>query len=129
MEHKGAKKITLSRILRFAFSAFLLMFWVDATAQDNGHTVTGTVIDADSRDPLPGVTILIEGTEIGTTTNLDGDFEIELPSPNEILFFSYVGFSEQTVDVDGRTELSVALEPDIYMGEEVVMVGYGRQRE
>ncbi len=96
-------------------------------AQD-GPTVSGTVTDSESGESLPGVNIQVVGTQIGTTTGADGTYEVTVPSENSTLRFSFVGFNTQTVDVNGRTTIDVALEPSTLTGEEVVVVGYSEQR-
>ena len=88
--------------------------------------VTGTVTDAETGDPLPGVNIVVEGTTTGTSTDMDGEYSIEVPS-DATLVFSFVGYQEQTVDVNGREEISVTMEQAVTELEEVVAVGYGQQ--
>ncbi|MCG8700833.1 MAG: SusC/RagA family TonB-linked outer membrane protein, partial [Bacteroidales bacterium] len=86
-------------------------------------TVSGTVTD-DLGVPLPGVTILVEGTSKGTITDLDGMFSIEA-SPSDNLKFSFIGFKVQTITVGNQSVINVKLEPDSEAIEEVVVVGYG----
>jgi TonB-linked SusC/RagA family outer membrane protein len=90
--------------------------------------VSGTVSDASTGETLPGVNIQIVGTQIGTTTGADGSYEITVPSEDATLQFSFVGFSSQTVEVNGRTSIDVTLEPATLTGDEVVVVGYSEQR-
>lgn len=92
------------------------------------HQVTGTVVDANSNEPLPGVSILIQGTGQGTSTNLDGTFDLSTPDDQSTLVFSYVGYIRLVVPINGRSELEVELEPSVMMGDDVVVVGYGTQR-
>jgi hypothetical protein len=58
-------------------------------------TITGTVKDATSGDPLPGVNVIIEGTTIGVITDIDGKFSIDVPSSNAVLVFSFVGYTSE----------------------------------
>ncbi|HEX3008032.1 MAG TPA: SusC/RagA family TonB-linked outer membrane protein, partial [Bacteroidales bacterium] len=90
--------------------------------------VTGTVTDAASSEPLPGVNIIVEGTTIGVVTDIDGKYSIEVPSTDKALIFSYVGYSSQTIAIAGKTVVDVSLVPDVKALEEVVVVGYGVQR-
>jgi TonB-dependent starch-binding outer membrane protein SusC len=92
------------------------------------ETVTGRVTDAAQGDPLPGVNVILEGTTTGTTTNIDGNFELPVPSLDETLVFSFIGYQSQTVEIDGRTEINIVLQQDVIAGEELVVVGYGVQR-
>ena len=87
---------------------------------------TGLVKDAKG-NPLPGVTIIIRGTKTGTTSAADGTFRLNLPTGNEYLILSSIGFKTQEVAVNGKTTLEVRLEDDNAALEEVVVVGYGTQ--
>jgi TonB-linked SusC/RagA family outer membrane protein len=92
------------------------------------HEVTGEVVDAEEGSTLPGVNIVVQGTQIGTTTRANGTFTIEAPSDQETLVFSFVGYQEQEVPIDGRSEITVQLEPSVTAMEEVVVnVGYQEQ--
>ena len=90
--------------------------------------VSGTVTDAQTGDPLPGVNIVIQGTTQGTTTDMDGEYSIEAPA-DATLVFSFVGYQEQTVEISGQQEIDVAMEQAVTELEEVVAIGYGQQRK
>ncbi len=90
--------------------------------------VTGTVTDANDGNTLPGVSVLVEGTTIGAITDFEGQYEIEVPSADATLVFSFVGYTTREVPVDGRNIIDVALESALVGLEEVVVVGYGTQR-
>lgn len=92
------------------------------------HKIGGKVTD-ETGEPLPGVSILVKGTQQGTTTDADGAFAIEVPNENTTLVFSFVGYMSQEVEVGGRSSISVALAVDNKALEEVVVVGYGTQRK
>ncbi len=83
--------------------------------------VTGTVTDEASA-PLIGVNISEKGTFYGTTTDVDGNYELKVTSPDAILVFSYVGFERQEIEIDGRSEIDVTLVEGIELGE-VQVVG------
>ena len=112
----------LGVMLIFAF------FGLQATVAQEGPTVTGTVTDAETGETLPGVNIQVMGTQTGTTTDADGTFELTVPNENATLRFSFVGYQQQTVDLNGRTSVDVALESATLTGEEVVVTGYSEQR-
>jgi TonB-linked SusC/RagA family outer membrane protein len=96
-----------------------------ATAVQN-VTVAGRVTDAKG-EGLPGVTVLVKGTAIGTATGADGSFSLSVPE-NSVLVFSSVGYGRQEVSVSGATTtLSIALVEDQQSLNEVVVVGYGTQ--
>ena len=92
------------------------------------HTVTGEVTDAREGTTLPGVNIVVKGTQIGTTTRSDGTFTLEAPSPTDTLAFSFVGYQEKEVAIEQRSQISVTLQPAVTALEEVVVnVGYQEQ--
>ncbi|QTY27684.1 SusC/RagA family TonB-linked outer membrane protein [Flavobacterium sp. CS20] len=87
------------------------------------NTLSGTVVD-DQNMPVPGVNILIENTQRGTTTDFDGNYTIEINN-GEVLVFSYLGFKTQKISYTGQSEINVELEPDLSQLEEIVLIGYG----
>ncbi len=99
-----------------------------AYAQDSGkRRITGTVTDGNG-SPLPGAYVFIKGTEVGTTTNIDGMYVIDI-NPKDQLTFSFVGFLEKTLAPKaGSNTLNVELSEDSLMMEEAVMVAYGAQK-
>ncbi|EAR14591.1 putative outer membrane protein, probably involved in nutrient binding [Robiginitalea biformata HTCC2501] len=99
----------------------MLPFW--AIGQG---TVSGTVTDAETGQPLPGVTVLVQNTTTGTTSDFDGNYTIDVPA-NATLVFSYLGFVRQTVAINGRSTINVVMQPDTEQLDEVVIVGYGTQ--
>ncbi|WP_339070474.1 TonB-dependent receptor [Chitinophaga sp. 212800008-4] len=86
--------------------------------------VTGFVTDAVTKDPLPGVTVSVEGSSIGTVTDAMGKFTIQAPAENSTLVFSYIGYNTQKVAIGGRQELQIKLDADTKKLEEVVVMGY-----
>lgn len=89
--------------------------------------ITGTVLDS-SGEPLPGATVIIEGTNTGTVTNLDGKYSIEA-NEGDVLVFSFVGFERQRRVVGNSNVIDVTLTEDMSSLDEFVIVGYGTQRE
>lgn len=106
------------------------MFWVWlmplAIAQQQ---VSGTVTDNSDGSPLPGVNILLKGTTTGTVTDMDGGYNLSVPGADAILVFSFIGYQSQEVVVGNRTAVNISLAPDLSTLSEVVVVGYGTQRE
>jgi TonB-linked SusC/RagA family outer membrane protein len=98
-----------------------------AFAQD--RQISGTVTDGTEKVPLPGVSILIKGTNSGTTTDADGKYRISVPANAKTLVFSFVGFILQEVEIGTRTTIDVALAPDTKTLQEVVVTGYGQQEK
>jgi TonB-dependent SusC/RagA subfamily outer membrane receptor len=87
-------------------------------------TVTGRVAD-EKGEGLPGVNVLVKGTNNGTTTAADGGYTLNAPDGNSTLVFSYIGFTTQEVAINNRSTLNVSLAPDVQSLNEVVVVGYG----
>lgn len=90
--------------------------------------VTGTVTSADDGTTLPGVTVLIQGTEKGAITNADGQYEVTAASDG-ILVFSFIGMKALEVPVQGRSVINVVMESEAVTIEEFVIVGYGVQQK
>jgi len=88
-------------------------------------TVSGTVTDNMFKEPLIGVTIVIEGTSDGTVTDIDGNYTLNNVPSNGNLAVSYVGMQSQTIEVNGRTNINIVLREDSEMLEEIVVTGYG----
>ncbi len=110
----------------FALLPLLLVMTLNASAQD--RTITGTVTDESDGSPIPGVTVLIQGTERGTVTDLQGRFQITA-QPNDVLVFSFVGMVTREVSVGDQTTMDVPLIADIIFGDEVLVTAFGLQRE
>ncbi|MGB5262977.1 MAG: carboxypeptidase-like regulatory domain-containing protein, partial [Lutimonas sp.] len=91
------------------------------------QSISGTVSDA--QGPLPGVNVIVKGTDNGVTTDFDGRYTISDVSPNSILEFSYVGFQTRDITVAGQTVINVVLEEDVNQLDEVVVIGYGVQKK
>lgn len=90
-------------------------------------TIRGSVAD-EKGEALPGVNILVKGTQQGTTTGVDGSFAIEVPDENAVLVFSFVGYVTQEVIAGNRNSLEIRLISDQKALEEVIVVGYGTQK-
>lgn len=105
---------------RFILSCYSFLLVIGLVAQGK---VSGVITS--EGDPLPGVTILEEGTSNGTITSVEGEYTIQLTGNNPALRISMVGFSTVTVPVNGRTTINVTLLPDVHDLEEVVVIGYG----
>jgi TonB-linked SusC/RagA family outer membrane protein len=91
--------------------------------------VNGKVTSSEDGTPIPGVNVVVQGTTKGTTTDANGLYTIQLGPSETTLVFSFVGFAPQTVQVDSRATIDVSLETDVTTMDEIVVVGYGTQRE
>ncbi|MFO8234115.1 MAG: TonB-dependent receptor [Bacteroidales bacterium] len=111
---------------RVLFSILLfLMFGYTAMAQ---ITVSGTVVSEEEEEPLPGVSVTVQGTNIGATTDAEGMYTIEVPDEEAILEFSFVGMETQEIQVGEERTIDVTLSEDVVGIDEVVVTGYGTQK-
>lgn len=96
------------------------------SVQSNSATaisfIKGQVTSLEDGTPLPGVNVLVKGTQVGTVTNLDGFFQLSNVSPDQKLVFSFIGLQTKEVDV-AQTQMNVALAPDVSQLSEVVVTG------
>jgi TonB-linked SusC/RagA family outer membrane protein len=91
--------------------------------------VNGRVTSADDDQPFPGVNIIVKGTTLGTVTDADGNYSIDVPSPESVLIFSSIGYSTTEVVVGTQSNINLALEADVTSLSEIVVVGYGVQEK
>lgn len=108
-------------VKRCAFFVLLLLVNLSLIAQ---QTVTGVVSDAGGQ-PMSGVTVMVTGTTTGTLTGVDGKYSIPVPSGAKTLQFSFIGFADQVVDINGRSVINITLVEAVTGLDEVVVVGYG----
>lgn len=92
------------------------------------QTVSGVVSD-DTNTPIPGVNVLVKGTSVGTTTDTQGRYTLEVPDGSAVLVFSFIGYQTQEVAVGTQTTINVTLASDVQALQEVVVVGYGEQKK
>ncbi|MFA5587154.1 MAG: carboxypeptidase-like regulatory domain-containing protein, partial [Mariniphaga sp.] len=117
----------------FLALAFLLFGFSDIQAGINpveqaSVRISGTVTSAADGLGLPGVSIVVKGTSVGTVTNMDGNYSINV-APDATLVFSFIGFSTQEIPVQGRNTINVVMEESIEALEEVVVTALGIRRE
>ncbi len=91
--------------------------------------VSGVVKDADDGTGLPGVNVIVSGTKVGTITDANGFYSIEVPGSSSVLKFSFIGYMTKEVKVNAQTVIDISLETDITELQEIVVVGYGTQRK
>ena len=91
--------------------------------------ITGKVTSSDDGFPLPGTSVIIKGTTTGTTTDFDGNYELNNVAGDATLVFSYIGFTTMEVPVNGQSQINVALQVDAQQLDEVVLTGYSTERK
>lgn len=106
----------------------LMTLVTSLSALGQAKIITGTVKDPKG-ESLPGVSVLIKGTQKGTSTDADGKFRLNIETPETVLVFSFIGFQPQEVTAGSRTSLNIVLKEDATSLDEVVVVGYGTQRK
>lgn len=110
-----------------SFLSFLILISWQSIAQQ--RQISGEVFD-ESNLPIPGVSVQIKGTTLGSTTDFNGAFSIMLPQDGtSILRFSYIGFKTEEIQIGNQTTLKVILKEDLQRLDEVVIVGYGVQKK
>ena len=112
---------------KLKLTVFAFLFSLVAIAQDS-YTLTGIVTSGTDKMPIPGVNVIIVNTTKGATTDFNGKYEIEVKS-GEVLQFSYLGYTTQTVIIDSQTTLNVELIEDTSALDEVVVIGYGTRKK
>lgn len=106
----------------------LMLFMLPYTSFSQQKTVTGTVTDQESHQPLAGVTISVKGTATTVTTNAEGSFSIVVPGNRSVLEVTYVGYAPQELRIGDQTSVAVSMVNANKQLGEVVVVGYGTQR-
>ncbi|STO11232.1 SusC/RagA family TonB-linked outer membrane protein [Flavobacterium hibernum] len=117
--------ITKSKSKYFKNLGFLIFMLVFSAAVNAQTTVSGTV--SDSSGPIPGVNIIVKGSNINTVSNFDGTYTIKAPA-TAILVYSFIGYKVKEVSVANKSKIDVLLEEDLNNLKEVVVVGYGTMK-
>lgn len=103
-------------------------FWCTAPAFGQ-QDISGTVTDAGNGDTLPGASVSVPGTTVGTATAGDGSYQLTVPETADSLRFSFVGYVAETVAIGDRSVIDIALEPSTRQLEDLVVVGYQTRRQ
>src|SRR5699024_6596698 len=93
------------------------------------ETISGTVTDAQTGDPLVGVNILVVGTSNGMATDADGHYSLKVTSLRDTLRFSYIGYKTRTIPINGRTRVDVSLKSSITGLKQLVVTGFGTVKQ
>ncbi|MFN0275496.1 MAG: SusC/RagA family TonB-linked outer membrane protein [Chitinophagales bacterium] len=102
--------------------------WV-SLAFGQGMTITGTVTSAIDNEVLPGATVVVKGTTIGTVTDIDGKYVLSVPEGSQTLDFSFIGYKTKSESIGGRSVINVGLDEDVLGLDEVVVTAIGIQKE
>ena len=122
LQHLQKKAIRSRSIM-----TLVCLLLASASAFAQAKTVTGTVTDA-ANEPLIGASVLVQGTSTGTITDMDGKYSISV-TPEDVLVFSYVGMTSQTIKVGAQNVINVTLKEDSQVLAETVVIGYGSAKK
>ncbi|OOG69567.1 SusC/RagA family TonB-linked outer membrane protein [Algoriphagus sp. A40] len=117
----------MRKALLFVVALFTLTLSYEVAAQQ--RVITGTVISEEDGLGLPGATVLVKGTTVGTTTDLDGNYSINVPAGSDVLIFSFVGLKTMEEAIGNRAVVNVTLTTDASQLSEVVVTAIGIERE
>ena len=130
--------------LRFAITSHKQLLILKNTKDQNSEklvmdipqqTISGTVVDAQTGEALPGVNVIVVGSEestgstIGTQTDLNGNYSVNVPAGLNLLAFTYIGYQRSELEINGRSTVDVQLQQDVQILDDIVVVGYGVQQE
>jgi len=113
---------------KIAIFLSILLFMGNMVANAQTKTITGTVTSAEDEMPIPGVSVSVKGTTLGTVTNIDGEYELKVPEDASVLLFSFVGMKSEEVSIQGSTA-NVVMNPQSIGVDEVVVTALGISRE
>ncbi|UZR99939.1 SusC/RagA family TonB-linked outer membrane protein [Chondrinema litorale] len=108
-------------------AAILLFFSAISMAIAQDKRITGKIVAASDGLGIPGASILVKGTTTGTSTDVNGNFDLILPPNAEMLVISYIGYVSKELSIGNQTNFDISLDEDVQQLEEVMVVGYGTQ--
>ena len=117
----------MRKALLYVVAVFTMALSFEASAQQ--RVITGTVISEEDGLGLPGATVLVKVTTVGTTTDLDGNYSINVPAGSDVLIFSFVGLKSSEEAIGNRSVVNVTLTVDAAQLSEVVVTAIGIERE
>lgn len=106
----------------------LLMMLVVSTINAQDRVIQGLITD-ELKNPIPGANIAVEGTSIGTLSDVDGEFSLKVPAANSVLTISFIGYKSQEVTTEGLTFVNVVLKEKTEELDNIVVIGYGQQKK
>jgi TonB-dependent starch-binding outer membrane protein SusC len=125
----ACRGVLILAVIAFCFSLFSPnSSFANSNALDGKKLIKGVVTDQKSSGSLPGVTIMVKGTSVGTVSDIDGKYSI-MASEKDVLVFSFIGFTKKEVTVGNQTSIDAALSEDVMGLDEVVVTGYGVQKK
>lgn len=117
----------MRKALLFVIALFTMTLSIEVSAQQ--RVITGKVISDEDGQGLPGATVLVKGTTVGTTTDLDGNYSINVPDGSNVLIYSFVGLKTHEEAIGNRSVINVTLTTDASQLSEVVVTAIGIEKE
>lgn len=114
--------------IRLSVLTLVLSFFCVGSVFAQEKTVSGTVMDGATGETLPGANVSVQGTQTGTTTDAQGQYELTVPGPSVTLVFSFIGYKTKQIQVGDKTTINVTLQEEVGKLEEVVVTGYSQQQ-
>lgn len=115
------------RLLKTKIFVFVLLLALSNTVLAQQNSIRGRVLDNENKS-LPGATIVVKGTTVGTVSESDGTFQLQIPSDAETLVISFVGMVTQEISIEGKSNFEIILRTEAYGLDEVLVTGYQTQR-
>ncbi|MBN2635741.1 MAG: SusC/RagA family TonB-linked outer membrane protein [Prolixibacteraceae bacterium] len=113
---------------KIAIFLSILFFMGSMAVNAQTKLVTGTVTSAEDDQPIPGVSVSVKGTTLGAITNVDGEFELQIPTDAKTLLFSFIGMKNFEVEIGTQSNFNVKMETDVFGIDEVVVTALGIKR-
>lgn len=122
------KCIYCKKFIQFRFVAIVVLLLLPLMVAAQTKKVTGIITD-ETGEAITGALVKIPQTTLGTMTNVNGQYAIELPQGKNQLEFSFLGYEKQIIEVNSRDQINVRLQPTSFDIDEVVVIGYGTQKK
>ncbi|WP_044240877.1 SusC/RagA family TonB-linked outer membrane protein [Flexithrix dorotheae] len=116
------------QLIKISVLGFLIQFMIIGGLVAQDITISGKITNATDGEPLPGVSVLLQGTTNGALSDIDGNYKINAPSDGSLLF-SFIGYEKQTIEINGRSTIDVILAEDVRQLDEVVVTAFGLEKE
>lgn len=113
---------------KIAIFLSILFFMGSMAVNAQTKRVTGTVTSAEDDQPIPGVSVSVKGTTLGAITNVDGEFELQVPNDAKTLLFTFIGMKNIEVEIGTQSNFNVKMETDVFGIDEVVVTAFGISR-
>ncbi|WKN29668.1 TonB-dependent receptor [Porifericola rhodea] len=115
--------------VKLGLSSLMIVLFCFTSVQAQNRTVSGKVTSAESGESLPGVNVIVKGTTVGTVTDIDGNYKLNVPQDASTLVFSFIGLAEREVAIGDRSSINIEMNEDAQQLSEVVVQAYGAKSE